>query len=44
MLANLARAAFLLFLALMIVSWAAQVSKTPPDEPQGDQPIGRMYS
>jgi len=30
MLANLARAAFLLFLAVMVVSWAAQVSNSEP--------------
>ena len=32
MVANLARAAFLLFLAVMVVSWAVQASQSEPAE------------
>jgi hypothetical protein len=40
----LARGAFLVILAVMVVSWAVTASKSKPSEPQDDQPIGRMYS
>jgi hypothetical protein len=44
MFGKLARGAFLVILAVMVVSWAVTVSKSKPGEPQNDQPIGRMYS
>ena len=44
MFAKLARVAFLLFMALMVVSWAVSAGKSRPAEPQGDHSIGRMYS
>jgi hypothetical protein len=44
MFGKLARGAFLLILAVMVVSWAVTASKSRPAEPQNDQPTGRMYS
>ena len=44
MVGKLTRVAFLLFMAVMIVSWAVEASKSRPAEPQDDQPMGRMYS
>lgn len=44
MLVKLVRVAFLLVLAVMVVSWAVSVSKSRPSEPQNDQPTGWMYS
>ena len=44
MLAKLARMAFLLVLAVMVVSWAVSASKSKAPEPQTDQPTWRMYS
>jgi hypothetical protein len=44
MLNKIARGAFLLFLAVMIVSWAMTVGKSSPLEPQPPLPTDRMYS
>jgi hypothetical protein len=44
MFSKVARGAFLLILAVMIVSWAVTASKSKPVEPQNDQPLERMYS
>jgi len=44
MLAKIARGAFLLMLAVMIVSWAMTVSNSKPAEPQPEWPTDRMYS
>jgi len=44
MFSKIARGAFLLVLAVMVVSWAMSISKSSPAEPQNDQPTGRMYS
>lgn len=44
MFSKVARGAFLLILAVMIVSWAVTASKSKPAEPQNDQPLDRMYS
>jgi hypothetical protein len=44
MLGKIARGAFLLVLAVMIVSWAMSVSNSRPVDPESDQPIDRMYS
>ncbi|MEP7030184.1 MAG: hypothetical protein ABI830_04555 [Pseudolabrys sp.] len=41
---KIARWAFLLLLAVMVVSYAIQAGHSNPVEPQGDAPIGRMYS
>ncbi len=43
MLANLIRAAFLLFLAVMVVSWAAQVSKSEPAKPAVEHAVLTIY-
>ena len=39
MFGKLARGAFLVILAEMVVSWAVTASKSKPAEPQIDQPI-----
>lgn len=44
MFSKVARGAFLLILAVMIVSWAVTASKSKPAEPQNDQLLERMYS
>lgn len=44
MFGKMARGAFLLVLAVMVVSWALAASKGNTAEPQSDQPTGRMYS
>jgi hypothetical protein len=44
MMSKLARAAFLLVLALMVVSWAVSASKSRPAEPQNDQLTWQMYA
>ena len=44
MLGKLARGAFLVILAAMVVSWAFNASKSKPTQPQDDQSTGRMYS
>jgi hypothetical protein len=44
MLGKLARGAFLVILAAMVVSWAVTASKSKPPEPQDDRSTGRMYS
>ncbi len=44
MIGKLARGAFLVILAVMVVSWAVTASKSKPAEPQDDQSTGRMYS
>ena len=44
MFGKIARAAFLLVLAVMIVSWAMSVGNSRPVDPESDQPIDRMYS
>jgi hypothetical protein len=44
MFGKIARGAFLLMLAVMIVSWAMTVSNSKPVNPQPDPPYGRMYS
>ena len=41
---KIAQWAFLVFLTLMIVSYAVSAGKSSPVEPQNDEPIGRMYS
>jgi hypothetical protein len=41
---KLARGAFLVILALMVVSWAVSIGKSSPAEPQNEPPAGRMYS
>ena len=44
MLGRLARAAYMLFVATMIVAWAMSASKTNPAEPNNDRPVERWYS
>jgi len=44
MFSKIARGAFLLVLAVMVVSWAMSTSKSSPAEPETDQPAGHMYS
>jgi len=44
MFGKMARGAFLLVLAVMVVSWALSASKGSQAEPQNDEPAGRMYS
>ncbi len=44
MFGKMARGAFLLILAVMIVAWAVSVSKSNPAAPQDDRAVGRMYS
>ena len=44
MFGKLARAAFLLILAVMVVSWAVTASKSKPAEPESDQAIESMHS
>jgi hypothetical protein len=46
MFSKVARGAFLLILAVMIVSWAISVGKSSPVEPQNDQPVEQwnLYS
>jgi hypothetical protein len=44
MFGKLARGAFLVILAVMVVSWAVAASKSKPAEPPDDQSTGRMYS
>jgi hypothetical protein len=44
MFGKLARGAFLVILAVMVVSWAVTASKSKPTEPQNEQLTGRMYS
>lgn len=41
---NIARGAFLLMLAVMIVSWAMTVGNTKPVDEQPKAATGRMYS
>jgi hypothetical protein len=44
MFSKVARGAFLVVLAVMVVAWAFSASKSSPVEPQNDQPNGRVYS
>lgn len=44
MFAKIARAAFLLIVAVMIVSWALSVSNGNAVEPEPKLPTDRMYS
>ena len=44
MLGKVARVAVLFILAVMIASWAFSAVKSQAADPQGDQPLGRMYS
>ena len=44
MFGKIARGAFLVALALMVVSWAMSVSKSSPADQQNEEPLGRMYS
>lgn len=44
MFGKIARAAFLVGLALMVASWAVSISKSSPAEQQNEEPTGRMYS
>lgn len=44
MFGKIARGAFLLVLAVMVVSWALSASKESQAEPRNEQPTGRMYS
>ena len=41
---KLARGAFLVILAVMVVSWAVSISNSSPAEPQNALPTDRMYS
>jgi len=43
MLSKVARGAFLLILAVMVVSWAMSVGKSSPAAPQSDQPVEHWY-
>ncbi len=43
MLANLIRAAFLLFLAVMVVSWAVQAGKSAPVTPPVERAVVTIY-
>ena len=44
MLAKLTRAAFLVVLAVMVVSWAISASKSKPAAPEDDQVTGSIFS
>ena len=44
MFGKIARSAFLILLAAMIVSWAVSVSRSSPAEPRQQLPTDRMYS
>ncbi len=44
MLAKIARGAFLLMMAVMIVSWAMTVGNSKPADTQPKLPTDRMYS
>ena len=44
MFAKVARGAFLLMLAVMLVSWAINVGNSGPTDPQPNPPFDRMYS
>ncbi len=39
MLGRLARGAYMLIVAVMIVAWAISASKSSPAEPKNDQPV-----
>jgi hypothetical protein len=41
---KIAQGAFLLTLAVMIVSWVVSVNSSAPADSATDRPIGRMYS
>ena len=44
MIGRLARAAYMLTVAMMIVAWAISASKSSPSEPRKDPPAARWYS
>lgn len=44
MFGKMARGAFLLILAVMVVAWAWSANKSNAADPKDDQPSGRMYS
>lgn len=44
MFSKIARGAFLLIVAVMIVSWVMSVNNSSAVEPEPEQPYGRMYS
>jgi len=44
MFGKIARGAFLVVLALMVVSWAMSISKSSPADQQNEEPTGQMYS
>jgi hypothetical protein len=46
MLKTMARATFLLMLAVLVVAWAVSLGKTDASEPQDEQPVGewKIYS
>jgi hypothetical protein len=44
MFSKIARGAFLLVLAVMVVSWAMSIGKSNPTDQQNEEPTGRMYS
>ncbi len=44
MFGKIARGAFLLMLAVMIVSWAMTVTQSKPANPEPEPPSDRMYS
>lgn len=44
MFGKVARVAFLVILAVMVVSWAMSASKGSPAEPRQQLPTDRMYS
>jgi len=44
MFSKIARGAFLVVLAVMVVSWAVSINKSIPADQQNEEPTGRMYS
>lgn len=44
MFGKMARGAFLLVLAVMVVAWAWSANKSSAADPKNDEPPGRMYS
>jgi hypothetical protein len=44
MVGKIARGAFLLLVAAMILSWAVSIGGSRPADPDRDMPIDRMYS
>ena len=44
MLVNIARGAYLLMVAFMLVAYAASLARAPQPEPKPEKPASRMYS